>query len=165
MEVRAPRPDEYAEAGRVTADAYREFAVPDDEDWNDYLAVIADVAGRADRMPVLVAVVDGSIVGSATVEMGDALLGDDDDVLPQDAASLRMLGVDPGARRAGVGRALVDGTIDLARAAGKRLMLLRTTEPMVGAQRLYRSMGFERDPERDLSFENGFRLLAYRRPI
>jgi ribosomal protein S18 acetylase RimI-like enzyme len=165
MEVRAARPDEYADAGRVTADAYREFADPDDEEWDQYLAVIEDVAGRAERMPVLVALVDGSVVGSATVEMDDALLGDDDQELPPEAASLRMLGVDPAARRSGAGRALVEGSLEVARAAGKRVMLLRTTGPMVGAQRLYRSMGFERDPERDLTFESGFHMLAYRRPI
>ena len=42
-------------------------------------------------------------------------------------------------------------------------MLLRTVGRMVAAQRLYASMGFERDPDRDLSFEDG--LLAFRLDI
>ena len=41
--VRKARPDEYAEAGRVTADAYRPFA----DEGDQYLSLIADVAGRA----------------------------------------------------------------------------------------------------------------------
>jgi ribosomal protein S18 acetylase RimI-like enzyme len=165
MEVRLARPEDYDAAGRVTAEAYREFAPPNNEDWDAYLAEIADVAGRARRTPVLVAVEDGRVVGSTTIEMDDRVLGDDDSTLPREMASLRMLGVDPAARGRGAGRALVQASIDLARSAGKSLMVLRTTEPMVGAQRLYRSMGFERDRERDLSFEDGFRLIAYRLPI
>src|SRR5262249_37650128 len=133
MEVRAAHPDEYADAGRVTADAYREFAPPDDDDWDQYLAVIADVAGRAERMPVLVAVVDGHVVGSATIEMDDRVLGDDDESLPPEMAAIRMLGVDPAAQGGGVGRALVQASLDVARGAGKRVMTLRTTEPMVTA--------------------------------
>jgi ribosomal protein S18 acetylase RimI-like enzyme len=165
MEVRLARPEDCEPAGRVTADAYREFAPADDDGWDAYLAEIADVAGRARLTPVLVALEDGRVLGSATVEMDDRVLGDDDRALPPEMASLRMLGVDPSARGRGAGRALVRASIDLARSAGKTLMVLRTTEPMVGAQRLYESMGFERDPERDLRFDDGFRLIAYRMPI
>ena len=41
-EIRPVRPGEYEEAGRVTADAYREFARGDD--WTGYLEHIAAVA-------------------------------------------------------------------------------------------------------------------------
>ena len=44
VEVRPARPEEYEEAGRVTALAYREFA--DGESWDRYLNRIADVAAR-----------------------------------------------------------------------------------------------------------------------
>jgi len=165
VEIRAVRPDEYEEAGRVTAEAYREFARPGDPDWEEYLREIADVAGRAPKTPVLVAVDEGRVLGSATLEMDDHVVGDDDAWLPPDVASLRMLGVDPEARGRGVGRALVLATIELARSAGKSRYVLRTTERMTAAHRLYESMGFERDAERDLVFENGFRLVAYRLAI
>jgi GNAT superfamily N-acetyltransferase len=165
VEIRAARPEEYEEAGRVTADAYREFAPPGDHGWETYLGEIADVAGRAGRTWVLVAAEDGAILGSATVEMDDRVLGDDDEVLPPEMACLRMLGVDPAARGRGVGRALVDGSIDLARAQGKSVMTLRTTDTMHAARRLYRSMGFEPDPARDVVFDSGFRLIAFRLAI
>jgi GNAT superfamily N-acetyltransferase len=80
-------------------------------------------------------------------------------------ACLRMLGVDPSARGRGIGRALVEASIDLARAAGKTVMTLRTTDVMHAAHGLYRSMGFEPDPDRDVVFDDGFRLIAFRRPI
>jgi hypothetical protein len=50
IEIREAEPDEYAEAGRVTALAYQEFVpAEDDGDWMRYLARMADVAERADR--------------------------------------------------------------------------------------------------------------------
>ena len=162
MEIREVRPDEYEEAGRVTALAYREFAPPHDADWEDYLAEIADVAGRAQRTVVLAAVEDGRVFGTATMEFDDAVVEDDDPSLPPEMASLRMLGVDPSARRRGIARALMDACIQMSRARGKSVFVLRTTERMFAAHRLYESMGFERDPQRDLVFDNGFRLIAYR---
>lgn len=161
MKIHEARPEEYEEAGRVTALAYSEFAMPADEGWEDYLGMIADVPGRADRTVVLVAVVGDRVVGSATIEM-DATIGDDDEELPPGGACLRMLGVDPSMRGRGAGRALVEAAIDRCRAAGKRELMLRTTPPMETAAALYRSLGFERDPDRDLPDDGYFTLSAYR---
>ena len=69
--IREARPDEYPEAGRVTADAYREFVRDGDDDWHEYLEAIADVEGRADRTTILVALDAQRIVGSATLELFD----------------------------------------------------------------------------------------------
>ena len=165
VEIRDVRPDEYEAAGRVVALAYREFVPPDDDgDWETYLEHIADVAGRIDRTPVLVAVEEGRVLGSATIEI-DHTLGDDDETLPPDAASLRMLGVDPTARGRGIGKALVEAAIDRARRAGRTVMLLRTTPPMVVAQAMYRGLGFVRDPSRDLRENDEPHLLGFRRAI
>ena len=162
VEIREARPEEYEEAGRVTALAYGEFAPPGHQGWEEYLGHIADVAGRAERTLVLVAVEGSRVLGSATLEVDDRTVGDDDASLPPDQASLRMLGVDPAARGRGVGRALVEGTIERARRLGKRTMVLRTTAPMATARALYDSMGFRPDPDRDVVMDDGFRLSAYR---
>ena len=41
--VRQATPADYAEAGRVTSLAYREFVRPGDRAWEDYLGRIGDV--------------------------------------------------------------------------------------------------------------------------
>jgi GNAT superfamily N-acetyltransferase len=160
VEVRPARPEEYEEAGRVTALAYREFA--DSESWDHYLDQIADVGARARVGVVLIALEEGRILGSATLEL-DERIEDDDDDLPPDQAEIRMLGVDPGQRGRGVARAIMDACFAWAAKAGKTRMLLHTTQRMKAAQEMYGSLGFERLPDR--VFPDGFVLLTYERPI
>ena len=164
MEIREVVPEEYEQAGEVVAEAYSEFVDPGDTGWEEHLALVRDVAGRVDRTVVLVAVEGDRIVGSATIELDD-VIGDDDHELTPEAAILRMLGVAPSARGKGVGRALVRAVIERARVAGKRELLLRTTPPMLAAQRLYESMGFERDPSLDIPIAEDFTLIGYRLPL
>jgi ribosomal protein S18 acetylase RimI-like enzyme len=164
VDIRPVRPEEYEEAGRVTAGAYREFAPDDDDGWQEYLGEIADVAGRVDRTVVYVAVGGERILGCVTLEL-DRTVGDDDVTLPPEMSCIRMLGVDRSARGRGVGHALVVTCIDRSRQAGKTIVTLRTTALMVVARRMYESMGFEADPERDVVYDDGFRLLAYRLAI
>ena len=163
IEVRPARPEEYEEAGRVTALAYREFVRPNDTGWEDYLARIGDVAGRAGRTMVLVAVEEGRILGSVTLELESRTEGDDDDPLPRDEAHVRMLGVHPDARRRGIARILMEACADEARRAGKRRITLNTTMRMRAAQAMYESLGFARMEDR--VFPDGFVLLGYSREL
>src|SRR5215469_3197902 len=55
--------------------------------------------------------------------------------------------VPPGARRRGIGRALLEAAADRARRDGKLRMTLSTAKPNVNAQTLYESLGWERDNE------------------
>src|ERR1700730_11722511 len=137
-EVREVRPDEYAVAGEVTALAYVEFADSASTEWGDYLKRIADIAGRAGRTTS-----SGSTRGARA---------------PPEEAHLRVLGVDPGQRRKGIGRLLVNACIDVARTTGRRRLTLETTDRMRAAQALYRSMGFRwlraREVAPGLSFQD-----------
>jgi ribosomal protein S18 acetylase RimI-like enzyme len=162
-EVREARPEEYAEAGEITALAYREFQRPDDPGWEDYLRRISDVEGRAERTTILVAVQDGRILGSATLELDARVEPEDDPSLAPEEAHIRMLGVHPGARRRGVAKLLMAACLDLARQRGKTRMTLHTTQRMRAAQAMYERMGFERLPDR--VFPDGFVLLTYERAI
>ncbi len=162
--VREASPREYAEAGRVTAEAYRQFAADgDDDDWHEYLEAIADVEGRADRTTIFIALDGDRIVGSATLELFDRVEREDDPTLHPEESHIRMLGVHPDARRRGVARALMDACFERARNEGKTFMSLHTTERMRDAQRMYEALGFERLDDR--VFPDGFVLLTYRRPI
>jgi ribosomal protein S18 acetylase RimI-like enzyme len=162
--IRKAGPAEYAEAGRVTASAYRALLRPDDdlEDWESYLGRIADVADRARRTLILVAVIGEAIVGSATLEL-DGRTEEDDDPLDPERAHIRMLGVDPAAQGRGAGRALMRACEERARAAGKARITLHTTERMQVAQRMYEALGYERSE--DHVFPDGFRLLGFEKEL
>ncbi len=160
--VREATPTEYAEAGRVTVDAYRPFPDDGDPGWQEYLGLIADVAGRADRSTVFVALDAGRIAGSATLELFERIEDDDPPLHPEEA-HLRMLGVHPDHRRRGIGRALIRACFDRAAEDGKTFMTLHTTARMREAQLMYERLGFERLEDR--VFPDGFVLLTYRRPI
>jgi ribosomal protein S18 acetylase RimI-like enzyme len=165
IEVREAGPSEHAEAGRVTADAYREFVRGDDpSDWWEYLERIADVGARADRTTILVAVEDGRILGSLTLELEGRVREDHEhEPLAPDEAHVRMLGVDPGARRRGIARLLMAEVESRALAAGKTRITLHTTQRMRAAQALYQGIGFERGE--DEMFPDGFVLLGYEKTL
>jgi ribosomal protein S18 acetylase RimI-like enzyme len=165
--IREARPDEYAEAGDVTAAAYAEFVRPEDADWRAYVQELRDVESRASRAVVLVGVDDaeegdGRILGTLTLELSTRI-DEDSPPLPEDAAHVRMLGVLPEARRLGVARSLMEEAERRALAAGKRRLTLHTTERMKAAQRMYDSLGFSRAPDR--VFPDGFVLLGYERAL
>jgi ribosomal protein S18 acetylase RimI-like enzyme len=150
VEIRPVRPDEYELAGRVTADAYREYARGDD--WPDYLERLADVAGRAQRTTVLVAVEGDRILGTVTLELDRRVEEERQDHLeaqrlPAHECHIRMLAVAPVAQRRGIGRALMEECMRIARENGKTMMTLNTAARMEAARRMYEAMGFERLPD------------------
>ena len=163
LEIREARPDEYAEAGAVTAMAYREFVRQGDTGWEEYLQRIADVEGRAGRTTIFVAVDGERILGTATLELDGRVEPEDDPTLAPDEAHIRMLGVHPDARRRGIALALMDACFARARGAGKSRMTLHTTERMRSARAMYEGLGFRRLPDR--VFPDGFVLLTYEKPI
>ena len=70
-----------------------------------------------------------------------------------ETAQLRILLVTPEARGLGLGQRLVDHTVEFARAAGYRLLVLWTNDPLAAARRIYLARGFRLvDEERHHSF-------------
>ena len=79
-------------------------------------------------------------------------------------AELHLLCVHPEKQRCGVGSALVEAAIKVAREAEATRMILWTQSSMTVAQRLYTKHGFERVPTLDFSRgERSFQVFA--RPI
>jgi GNAT superfamily N-acetyltransferase len=149
MRVREATSDDFVEIARLTVAAYRAL-----DTWvgDDYAAHLADVASRAgaENTCVLVAEdeADGRILGSVTLTLGGGPYfewahGVDGD------CGFRMLAVDPGAQRQGIGPRLVAECLDRARSAGCRKMVIGSTEWMTTAHRIYERIGFRRTPELD----------------
>jgi ribosomal protein S18 acetylase RimI-like enzyme len=159
IEIQLVRPDQFEEAGEITASAWSHL--PSSDGLQEFLARVADVAGRAETAAVYVASIDGRLLGSVTLELDSRVFDPDNpNQLASDECHVRMLGVAPSAKRTGIARALMAHCIDVARTADKRVMTLNTSEQNTAAQKLYESMGFARAP--DIPSSYGSRLRAYR---
>ena len=154
--IREARPGEYEAVGALTVAGYRTLG---DDALDDYAAELADVAGRAAICPVAVASGgDGRLLGTVTYVPGpDSPLAESE---RDGEAGFRMLAVAPDARGRGVGRLLVAWCVARARADGRSGLAILTRPTMVAAHRLYESLGFERDPERDWEYAPGRWLWA-----
>jgi ribosomal protein S18 acetylase RimI-like enzyme len=158
VRVDPARPEDFGRIAELTAGVYRDEGYAGEQ----YLAVLADVAGRATRAELLVARDGTGVIGSVALvldgEFGEVLQAPEE-------AGFRMLVVDPAARGRGVGELLVRACLARAGAAGKRRVVLSTDPRMTSAHRLYERLGFTRLPERDWSPYRGVDLIVYAREI
>ncbi|MFA6298381.1 MAG: GNAT family N-acetyltransferase [Nocardioides sp.] len=157
MQLRRATPDDHAVVGRVTVAAYAPFLSQDGPD-TAYVEHLADAAGRDRDAELWVAEESGRVLGSVTIcTVGSPWR----ELARPGEGEFRMLSVDPDAQGRGVGRALVDLTLQRFRDAGAAAVVLCSMKEMTGAHRLYERVGFERDPARDWSPLPGVELLAY----
>lgn len=156
--VRLVSPGEAELAGALVVGAFRALlgALLDE----GYAAHLADVAGRMAGSDVLVAEGEaGSLLGCVTFVADDSSPMAED--LRDGEAGIRMLAVDSSAQGQGVGRLLTEECLGRARALRRRAVFLHSTPQMLAAHHIYRSLGFERVPERDWSAPD-VELLAFR---
>ena len=160
-------PEDVETARSILATAYSEYesAFPP-ANWARYLTDILDLEGRASESQLLVAELEGQLVGCVSYFPPGAKASYPSDAFsehwPSDWAAFRLLAVDPSARGAGVGAHLTRACIERARLAGAPAVGLHTTAPMKVARAMYERMGFERAPRYD--FRPGPEVLveAYR---
>lgn len=155
MQVRLARPEEHDRVGELTVRAYAAFTLgPADP----YVAVLRDAAARAASGELWVAVDGDLLLGNVTYcPPGSAYR----EVSRDDEGEFRMLAVDPEARGRGAGTALARLCEDRARTHGAVAMALSTLAEMTDAHRIYRRLGYDRDPSRDWSPLPGVELLAF----
>ena len=154
------RPEEHQPLGELTVRVYRQVLASELE---GYAGVLRDVDDRlAAGCEVLVARRGDQVVGGVTYVPRP---GPYAQLITDDEAELRMLVVDPDAQGRGAGAALVQACVALARAAGKRNLVLATMPAMVAAQRLYTRLGFVRTPERDQQLDSGPCLVSYAKAL
>lgn len=159
VQVRAVTPAEYERVGELTVGAYA--ALPVDHLWGGYDEHIRAVAERCESAEVLVAVLDGRVVGAVTYAW-DAESPWLEWNEPGES-QVRLLAVDPTVQGRGVGEALVRACMERARELGLTI-LLHTTNHMPAAQRLYPRLGFTRRPDRDVhefEAEHDMTFLAF----
>lgn len=137
---------DYDDVRRITCTAYLEagyFESPD----HPYMQILADVEHRAEHAEVWVAERHGVVIGSVAITFEGQRYTD---IAAAGELEFRMLAVDPTVQRAGVGRFMVEEIIDYARSLeGISAVSLTSGSEMTRAHALYRSLGFERQPERD----------------
>ncbi|MDH3499073.1 MAG: GNAT family N-acetyltransferase [Acidimicrobiia bacterium] len=156
MQIRPAFPGEYKLLGDLAAAAY--LRIPGMSKHPDHIDELRDVAARAVHNTILVALVADRPTGLVTyVPDHSGPLAEFDD---PHAAGIRGLAVDPAYQRQGIGRALTVACIDLARRDGKSRVILHTTDELVAAHALYRSMGFARDQAHDFT-GGGVKLMSY----
>ena len=128
----------------------------------DYAPVLRDVAARAEQADVLVAVLDGRLVGAVAVALHGSPFAEQ--AGPGDAV-IRMLVTAADARGSGAGTALVQACLEAAWTAGCSVVRLSTEPTMDAAHRIYERAGFTRTPDRDWQPVPGLTLLTYELPL
>jgi ribosomal protein S18 acetylase RimI-like enzyme len=128
----------------------------------DYEPALRNVAERNASAEVLVALREERVVGAVAVATRGGRWAEQG---TEGEAVIRMLVVDPTARGAGVGAALVQACVVRAREDGCHLVRLSTMPEMTAAHRLYERLGFLRSPEDDWTPVPGVELLGYLLPL
>jgi ribosomal protein S18 acetylase RimI-like enzyme len=156
--IRPARPDELEAIGRLTVAAYLPTLALDEDD--RYRATLADAAGRATAAELLVAADDSRIVGTVALCRPGTPYAE---VATSDELEVRMLAIAPTAQRAGVGSALMQHVHAVADQEGFTGIVLSVVDTNVRAAAFYRSLGYERQPQRDWTPVPHVHLLVWRR--
>lgn len=146
MRIREATSHDWGRIAELTVDAYVEggHLRPSDT----YAQHLKDVALRAQHGELLVADIDGVVAASTVIAWPGQNLAE---LARESEMEFRMLAVDPQFQGRGVARALLRHLIARAEAAsGVDGVVLCSLTSMSAAHALYRSEGFEEDPERDL---------------
>ena len=158
--VRPAAAAELDAVGRITLEAYAANGYVVEDDF--YAAHLLDAAARAADGELLVAEVDGSVVGTVTFCPEGSPFRE---VAAQGEGEFRMLAVLPAARRRGAAEALVRRVVDRSRELGYTAVVLSSLPVQVEAHALYERLGFVRTPDRDWSPSPGIDLIGFRLPL
>ncbi len=153
--VRQATEADFDDIRRITRDAYVSAGYMEAD--NPYIKELENVEDRAANALLWVAELDGKVAASTAITFAGQPYTD---IAIEGELEFRMLAVDPALQRGGVGRALVTAVVEYARSLeGIHAVSLTSMIPMTKAHALYRSMGFERVPERDWYVPNEDLLL------
>ncbi|NQD35941.1 GNAT family N-acetyltransferase [Permianibacter sp. IMCC34836] len=158
LTLREIRRDEFARLGALLVEVYSQlsgFPTPAEQPgYYDMLANIGRFTEKPDTKVLVAPSADGELFGGV-VYFGDmAQYGSGGTATAErNASGIRLLAVSPRARGLGVGKALTQACIALARARHHEQVLLHTTRAMQIAWAMYERIGFVRAAE--LDFQQG----------
>ncbi len=149
--------EDFESIAQLNVLAYEEFAAHlQAGSWEIMQKNLSNIKERADSATFLLFRVKDELVGSvAYCPAGKS----DSAVFRQDMASILLLAVHPRQRGKGLAKALTKACISMARRDGARSIGLFTSELMISAQHVYRSLGFQEDAE--LPMRHGIRYFRY----
>lgn len=155
--VRIATPEDFPAIGELTVAAYRGDGQT--RSGHPYEGALRDAAGRADAGTLLVCASDEGVLGAVLfVQSGSEY----SELAREGEAEFRMLAVAPWAQRRGVGEALARACLERARELGCHSVVICVRDFATDAQRLYKRMGFVREPSLDWSPYEGVVLLGLR---
>jgi GNAT superfamily N-acetyltransferase len=171
--IRQVYEEELAELGQLMVSVYSNLeGFPDQDQQPAYYEMLANI-GRLTRNPdtkLLVAVTEDDVAGGVVYFSDMARYGSGGLATHEkDASGFRLLAVAPNARGMGVGKALAEKCIELAKEKNHRRVIIHTTRAMKVAWGMYERLGFERAPELDFMQQAlpvfGFRLKLSRQTV
>ncbi|GJM10934.1 MAG: N-acetyltransferase [Lysobacteraceae bacterium] len=167
--IRDIRRQEWSQLGQLIIDVYSRLdGFPTIDEQPDYYRMLADI-GQLTCQPetrILVAVdeQDPTKLLGGVVYFGDmADYGSGGTATSvENASGIRLLAVDREARGLGVGKALTEKCLNVARESGHAQVVLHTTQAMKVAWGMYERLGFARSEDLDFDQQGlavyGFRL-------
>jgi predicted N-acetyltransferase YhbS len=144
--TRSATPADYDSIGRVTVEAYQEFApYVSSSDWEDARGRLLAVSDRAKEARLIVAEEAEDVVGAVAYFPPSERRSEwVPEPVPVGWAYIAALAVLPTHRRRGIGNRLAKECLDRAKRDAALGVGLVTSEIMVAATRLWESLSFER---------------------
>jgi ribosomal protein S18 acetylase RimI-like enzyme len=162
--VREARPEDDAAVGGILVSGYlTRYAqkMPEVVLTDRRKAELRDVASKRREALVLVAELDGKVVGTVTVWQPGAKASE---AWLTEACDLRHLAIDPAMQGRGLSKPLLDEAERRARQMGAKFVCLHVRRGNRGVANLYMGRGYVRAPEGDLDLPEVL-LDAYYLPL
>lgn len=150
MEIREMQLDEIETVRNLRLKSYKQYEqLVSKEHWKLLKNTLVSNNDLKDNAKIYVTELEGQIVGSVVLFPPSIQAYDWTDSV-QEFPEIRMLSVDPSIRGKGIGKALIEHCIKIAKEANNAKIGLHTASFMTPALSLYENMGFDRIPELDL---------------
>ena len=166
LTIREIDKSEYQRLGELTVAVYSKLdGFPSAEEQPEYYERLSNIGtlNQQKHTKVLVALTEQNELVGGVVYYSDMSMYGSGGTATQElnASGIRLLSVDTSFRSMGIGKALTQECIKLAKLDGNNQVILHTTQAMKTAWGLYEKLGFK--PSSDLDFsQQGFPVFGFR---